>query len=81
MKWISVKDQLPEETNNSCADDSVLIYSDINGPRRYGIGSHSIEGGWDILGEQGAHSCTGFYVLESDDITHWMPLPLPPKPE
>lgn len=63
MKWISVNDRLPE------CDGKYLVYAD-----------------WNDWGDnKGVFSCefaTGEWVVDSDTfdyITHWMPLPEPPK--
>ena|SRR5258708_29344800 len=83
MKWISVKDKLPKDLEDQmCPHDAVLVISiEPRGPAPlYGIGRWHAEG-WEIMENSGAHSCTGFYTLESQDITHWMQFPNMPKRE
>ena len=84
MEWISVKDKLPKdfEEKGMCPHDAVLVVSITpRGPAPlYGI-AQWYEDGWTIINDEGAHSCTGFYVLESQDITHWMELPDMPEYE
>lgn len=67
MQWISVNDQLPEEGKN------VLVFSgmiDVNNIPIYEIATYRIF-------NNGSCFVTGPYSLS--DITHWMPLPQPPK--
>jgi len=65
MKWISVKDKLPD------VDIYVLGYN--------------ISWGETQVVCRKSHSLQGYCFLDSDDynvnITHWMPLPKPPKEE
>lgn len=76
IDWISVKSQLPTDSKEICCHNAVLVYANDNGPRRHGIARY-INGEWEILGNEGAHSCTGFYDMQSDDITHWKFLDFP----
>ena len=70
-KWISVKERLPEE------DIPVLVYGQIlNDPpniigvmRRYN-GDQEWKYTWEA---------EGGFIYREDDVTHWMPLPAPPK--
>ena len=68
MEWISVKDRLPETTK------IVDIYS---GERITGCQYH------DYPKEEGNykhfHCLRGRYDIKVEDVTHWMPLPEPPK--
>lgn len=64
-QWISVKDRLPE----ICQD--VLVY--CKNTQRVTIGrfAHWYDNdGWDIVGTKGRFN---------DIVTHWMPMPEPPK--
>lgn len=65
MEWISVKDRLPKINQN------VLVLTD----------SGIIEGwmamGWNFI-SLNIHGC-GCCGKDCDIITHWMPLPEPPK--
>ena len=63
-KWISVKDRLPEK------EKEILIVSDNE--VKIGIWSN------DCFGEK--FFTTNFeQYLNADNVTHWMPLPEPPK--
>lgn len=66
MEWISVKDRFPEEWV------TVLITDGKN----VGISSNQI----DCITEENCISSEGYYIGTSlQEITHWMPLPEPPK--
>lgn len=73
QQWISVKDRLPEE------DVAVLIYGqilndppDILGVRRRYNGDQVWKHTWESEND---------FIYQEDDVTHWMPLPEPPKEE
>ena len=76
--WISVKDRLPEPKINPLTQDFawVICYCDFGGePKRtdvrfYGFGKPS----W----AEKAHFLHGGQVMDGV-VTHWMPLPEPPK--
>lgn len=78
--WISVKDRLPEPY------DFVLVFADNEGtgePRpmsiaRWEKGSWGFVNNTPLMCNQGAWMDIE-YDMDSDDVTHWMPLPLPPK--
>jgi len=78
MEWISVKDRLPD------IYDFALVFADNKGtnePRPIAIARIVSEHGiWDLLGylEVGAYLDIE-YSMNRFDITHWMPLPEPPK--
>lgn len=66
MEWISVKDRLPEH------DDYCLVC----------LGRHIVRIGVYKYGHW--HYCVGIYMTEPElrpgmYVTHWMPLPEPPK--
>ena len=68
-KWISVKNRLPKEDENVILFDGNQVF----------CGSFSYENN-DIIcwGNQACDGiCYGWY--EKDEITHWIPLPPPPK--
>jgi hypothetical protein len=69
MKWISVKDLLPE------VDQEVLLltYSGIiEGSRDKG---DKLDWTFIVLDSHGCGCCAG----DSDEVTHWMKLPEKPK--
>lgn len=64
-KWISVKDRLPEPW------EQVLIYS-----------QHDFCESAFYIGVPGKWRVTWNHeMLDADSVTHWMPLPQPPKGE
>ncbi len=75
-KWISVKDRLPEDKVE------VLFYEKWCGVPGVGYYSEKCED-WNADTEF-VEAYGNSYVLstiESEDVTHWMPLPDPPKEE
>lgn len=73
-EWISVKDRLPER-NNKNIYDTVIVYTIENevavGFVDYkGVSLHILHGDSDQITEHKLHF-----------VTHWMPLPEPPKEE
>jgi len=77
MKWISVDDQLPEQDNNLCPFDWVLVCGENNDMFLVSFAQRR-DNSWVIYEELGVHSCTGFYYMRPCDITHWMPIPTGP---
>lgn len=74
MSWISVKDRLPE------SDRPVLIYCK-NGAMFTGkMQDHNFIGEPDVIWFTYGPLGTGRRIANSR-ITHWMPLPEPPKEE
>ena len=69
QEWISVKDKLPEDSNDGFAD-AVLVTDGFVQHMAYFIG-----GEWRFA-ESGEIKEPMWYR-----ITHWMPLPQPPKGE
>lgn len=78
MKWISVKDKLPENCPDICEYDYVLVMSDMHDFPSYLVGiAQRREGKWEFMCcNEGVHSCTGSYEFDPNDITHWMTIPL-----
>lgn len=87
-QWISVKDRLPEEEEN------VLVL--VREIEHYGRHREkrtvyrSVYVGWCVDGEWATMYCHGYQYIENEsekdtncdyDVTHWMPLPKPPKTE
>ena len=76
--WVSVKDRLPEEKINPVTMDfqNVICFCDFGGVpkvtdiRTYGYGTP--------MGHKEAHFWHGPQIMDGV-ITHWMPLPEPPK--
>ncbi len=90
-EWISVKDRLPEDdkvilllTKTPCGQNDYFIGYRSKTPHSHGEPSTGYEwvsksptsaGGY-VLGGQG-----GFLYAQARKVTHWMPLPEPPKEE
>ena len=64
-KWISVKDRLPELGERVICTDGYAVFE------QYRVESSCVYGVWDRFG------------LKSpmQEVTYWMPMPLPPKGE
>ena len=64
QEWISVKDRLP------ITNVGVLVYT----PRLKNIFEvfYKLDGKWEIFSYRGGE-------ILNDEVTHWMPLPEPPK--
>ena len=82
QEWISVKERLPEE------DGSYLVYSNSFGNRksvklRWFAKDAEMAGAYDLAGQKNVwylyDSECGYISINS--VTHWMPLPEPPKGE
>ena len=80
MEWIAIKDRFPNIYNN------VLVFADNKGtgePKPYSIAMW-IGDKWDFINHcptmpnYGAYQDIG-YNMDSEDVTHWMPLPEEPK--
>ena len=71
-EWISVKDRLPEiKEFDDMVSESVLVCS----------GRTSMAVAWmsNIFNESGKWASDGDVLSAIGEITHWMPLPVPPK--
>lgn len=64
-EWISVKDRLPEH------DETILIWHTT-----FGIMIDTFD--LDSYTENGGNG-SGLQGVNINDVTHWMPLPEPPK--
>jgi hypothetical protein len=77
-EWISVKDRLPEDYT------FVLVYSHMPGesePCPITIARWNTEEWETLCNENQNNACASgdlFRSTESEEITHWMPLPKPP---
>lgn len=69
MEWISVKDRLPEY------DEKVIAYCKKTNKYFVGFARKSYSGDtyWCLVGAAGATYCV------KSKVTHWMPMPEPPK--
>jgi hypothetical protein len=71
MDWISIKERLPMKNKR------VLVYESLHKEVTIGEAPIGDDGFWSIVEsfDQYSRDCSGI----SADITHWMPLPEPPK--
>jgi hypothetical protein len=67
MKWISVKDELPEND----FDENIVSYKH-NDYRIVTVASYDSE-------TNTFKEVTSSFSYQIDNVTHWMPLPEPPK--
>lgn len=88
-EWISVEDRLPETDYKNTNDYNVLVYI----PKREGCkqsgmflgkvckvnGDDGKRNFWGIKTEPCEWTVWGWGYLEHPVVTHWMPLPTPPK--
>ena len=93
-KWISVEERLPEESYDGFSDDVLLLIEDPDGDtiwRDSYVGYYlydacSDETGWWVkmtcdCTKVGEHKHGGKIYKANEYVTHWMPLPEPPKEE
>lgn len=65
-EWISVKNRLPDIPKNDFASDYVLVHDEKAGDW---VAYYDANGGW----------CEARECIPFKNVTHWMPLPKPPK--
>ena len=76
IEWISVKERLPPSYH------FVLIFcqTGTNEPSSYSLARYEGDRKWNIIGNGESVWSDLFWGIDSlEEITHWMPLPLPPK--
>ncbi len=81
MQWIKCSERLPE------LYDFVLVFADNKGtgePRPFSIARRNSSDNWEFINNDNVMPNYGSwmdieYPMDSDDVTHWMPLPQPPK--
>lgn len=74
MNWIKCSDKMPKDENYMYEHDYVYIcaQSPKDGPGPlFGIGKYYEDDGWEIMGNEGAHSDTGTYYMNKEYVTHW----------
>jgi hypothetical protein len=93
LEWISVKDRLPEPHEKNDHEADVMLYV----PKREGVRQHGIYLGllrkepwppddgsgnfWGVQCPGSDWTVWGWSHFEEPSVTHWMPLPEPPKEE
>ena len=91
QQWISVKDRLPEKYGKNDHKADVMLYI----PKREGVRQHGIYLGflgekpippddgsgnfWHLSTSGSDWTVWGWSYFEGPIVTHWMPLPEPPK--
>ena len=80
QEWISVDDRLPDD------EQEVLVIAHGWGGRLVYVGSHKrveAQKSWltGITNKSSEWSLWGWCYLKEPMVTHWMPLPQPPKGE
>ena len=70
MKWISCKDKMPEDNTSV-----LFVYVSENGIKSVHYGYHQTVKG---LGSSWAKP-SGGWEYSDEDVTHWQPIPEPPK--
>ena len=80
QEWISVNDRLPDD------EQEVLVIAHGWGGRLVYVGSHKrveAQKSWltGITNKSSEWSLWGWSYLKEPMVTHWMPLPNPPKGE
>ena len=80
QEWISVDDRLPDD------EQEVLVIAHGWGGRLVYVGSHKrveAQKSWltGITNKSSEWSLWGWSYLKEPMVTHWMPLPQPPKGE
>lgn len=84
MNWISVKDKLPEDVLE-CSHEYVLVHSTdgeghlFNIAHRYPNKEGVLTWQFDYDQNVGYWDCGPCWEMTPEKITHWMPLPQPPK--
>ena len=78
QEWISVDDRLPSD------EQDVLVIAHVWGGRLVYVGSHKrveAQKSWltGITNKSSEWSLWGWSYLKEPMVTHWMPLPEPPK--
>lgn len=80
MEWISVKDKLPEvhpaTDGDYWASDFVLVYFGDGVLNKICVANYEVDGEDKCLWVSFSDTGTGDMAY---DVTHWMPLPEPPK--
>jgi len=93
-RWIPVTERLPEEKRDGCSDDVLMLVENPDGDITwkdvfvgyYLYDTTSVETGWwammtcDCV-KIGEHKHGSKVFPANEYVTHWMPLPEPPKEE
>ena len=80
-KWISVNKRLPkQDVDNASVNLLIAIQyrDDSHGEHRTLCTGYLLENEWWTYGDHSCHKIGDTYY-SGDKVTHWMPLPKPPK--
>jgi hypothetical protein len=83
-EWISVKDRLPEPTDNSVYKFSDAVLICVKGTQDQYVATlwtspHSSQE-WEVMSVYRSDTCESCTDrLDFNQVTHWMPLPEPPE--
>ena len=82
QSWVPVSERLPEVVNDDESSDDVLIaikyVYDSPGEKPVVCCGYLLDGEWWAYTEHDCHKI-GEKLNAGDSVTHWMPLPAPPK--
>ena len=81
QEWISVKDRLPEKDGGYLVVSNYFSHQSIN-VRSFAKDGETVNE-YDLAGEKNVwyRYDSEYGYVSTDSVTHWMPLPLPPKGE
>jgi hypothetical protein len=75
-KWISVKDRLPKGNKPGEVSENVIVCTTDGEVTTGWLDALGSDKWWLVIGTDDSHTCWGLGY-----VTHWMPLPEPPKEE
>ena len=76
IKWISVKDRLPKGAKCGETSENVIVRTTDGEVTTGWLDAIGSDKWWLVIGTDDSHTCWGLGY-----VTHWMPLPQPPKGE
>ena len=76
QKWISVKDRLPKGNRPGEISENVIVRTTDGEVTTGWLDALGSDKWWLVIGTDDSHTCWGLGY-----VTHWMPLPQPPKGE
>lgn len=76
MEWISVRDRLPNDRQMVLVSIPVNLFKQVNHVAEFTLAEYSGDHIWQTI--NGSHPAYTLYASILN-VTHWMPLPEPPK--